>query len=49
MGHGGHDFAAAGGGEVGEKRGTYLTSYVSERVTIEEKERSVPVALPEEI
>ena len=46
--HGGHDFAPARGGEVGENKIYNSSSNVCESITVEEKERRAAMALPEE-
>ena len=48
MGNGGHHFAAAACRQVGENKVNDRSPHVSERVTVEEKEGSPPVTLPEE-
>jgi hypothetical protein len=48
MRDGGHDFAAASGGQVGEKGGNDLAGDVGKGVAVEEEERSTAMALPQE-
>ena len=43
-----YDFAAAGCGQVGEKRRDNLTAYIGEGVAVEEKERGAAMALAQE-
>jgi len=49
MGDRRHDFAAAGCGQVGEKRRDNLTADIGEGVAVEEKERRAAVAVPQEL
>jgi hypothetical protein len=48
MGYGGHDFAAATGGQISKKCGYDLPCNIREGVAIEEKERGAAMALPQE-
>ncbi len=48
VGHRGHHFAAAGGGEFGEDRSHELASHVGEGVAVEEKERGAAMTMPQE-
>ena len=47
MGDRGHDFTAAGCGQVGEKRRDDLTAYIGESVAVEEEKRGATVAVPQ--
>jgi hypothetical protein len=47
MGNGGHDFAAAAGGKVGEDKVDDSSTDIGESVAIEEKEWRAAMALPQ--
>ncbi len=49
MGYGGHHFAAAPGGQVGENEVNDRPANVGKRVAIEEQERGAAMALPQEL
>jgi antitoxin component of MazEF toxin-antitoxin module len=49
MGDGGHDFAAAAGGQVGKDEVNNRSPNVSERVAVEEEERGAAMALPQQL
>jgi hypothetical protein len=48
VGHGGHDFPAAAGGQVGEDEVNNGPADVSKSVAVEEEKRSAAVAVPQE-
>ena len=49
MGHGGHDLTAAAGGEVSEDRSEELPPHVGKGISVEEKEWSAAMAVPQEL
>ena len=48
MGHCGHHFAPAGGGEFGKNGGHELPGDISEGVAVEKEKRGAAMALPQE-
>jgi hypothetical protein len=48
VGHGGHDFAPAPGGQIGKYKVNDGPPDVGKRVAVEEKKRRAAMALPEE-
>lgn len=49
MGHRGSNFPAASGGQIGEEGGGELTDDVREGIAVEEEERRLAMAVPEEV